>query len=203
MSASKTNVYILRLEGGKYYVGKSDNPIKRYQEHLDGRGSSWTKKYKPVEVLKVIENVTAFDEDKYTKEYMAKYGIDNVRGGSYVTHELDDTQYEALEREIWAAKDCCTNCGRKGHFSKSCFASTDVNGNPIGYNDSDSDEYVWQCEYCHLEFESEKKCGMHEQICKYKIHSNCIKGSCFRCGREGHYADDCYATYHDKGYRLY
>ena len=49
----KTNIYILRLEGGKYYVGKSDNPTKRYQEHLNGSGSAWTKKYPPISVLEI------------------------------------------------------------------------------------------------------------------------------------------------------
>jgi predicted GIY-YIG superfamily endonuclease len=82
---AEKHIYILRLEEGKYYIGKSENPIKRYEAHLAGTGSSWTKKYPPIELINVIENSSAFDEDKYTKEYMATYGIDNVRGGSYVT----------------------------------------------------------------------------------------------------------------------
>ena len=40
-----TNIYILKLEGGNYYVGKTDNPTKRYQEHVEGKGSAWTKKW--------------------------------------------------------------------------------------------------------------------------------------------------------------
>ena len=28
------SVYVLKLEGGRYYVGKSDNVMKRYEEHL-------------------------------------------------------------------------------------------------------------------------------------------------------------------------
>jgi predicted GIY-YIG superfamily endonuclease len=30
------SIYILRLESGKYYVGKTDDVPKRYQEHLNG-----------------------------------------------------------------------------------------------------------------------------------------------------------------------
>ena len=68
-------VYILRLEKGKYYVGKTENPMLRYKEHLDGVGSSWTKKYKTIQIIKLIPNYNNFDEDKYTKELMSKYHL--------------------------------------------------------------------------------------------------------------------------------
>jgi hypothetical protein len=96
------------LEGGRYYIGRSDDVIKRYQQHSSGLGSAWTKKYKPVRILDTIKNVSPFDEDKITKEYMAKYGIENVRGGSYVEIELSELQTEALKIELWQAKDLCT-----------------------------------------------------------------------------------------------
>ena len=38
------NIYILKLEGARYYIGKSDNVIKRYEQHVNGYGSAWTKK---------------------------------------------------------------------------------------------------------------------------------------------------------------
>ena len=124
---SNTNIYILKLKDRKYYVGKSDNPMARYQEHLNGTGSAWTNRYKPVTVEKIIQNASNFDEDKYTKEYMAQYGIDNVRGGTYVSLELDDFQKEILNREIWGAQNKCTRCGRLGHFINDCFAKSDIN----------------------------------------------------------------------------
>jgi len=188
-----TNIYILRLSGGKYYVGKSDNPMMRYQEHIMGRGSSWTKKYKPIGVEKIIENASDFDEDKYTKEYMSKYGIENVRGGIYVEIELDEFQKETVYREIWGAQNKCTRCGRGGHFIKDCFANTDINGNEF----EEEEEIVWCCEKCNAEFETEKECFQHERHC-YKKSNN----TCYRCGREGHYATDCYATKHIKGYYI-
>ena len=66
-----TNIYILKLENNKYYVGKTDNLEKRKQAHLNGTASSWTKKYKPLSVDKIIQNASPFDEDKYTIEYMS------------------------------------------------------------------------------------------------------------------------------------
>jgi predicted GIY-YIG superfamily endonuclease len=167
-----TSIYIIRLEGGRYYIGKSDNIIQRYQQHLSGQGSAWTRKYAPISLERTIENVSPFEEDKVTKEYMAKYGIDKVRGGSYVEIELSDFHKEALNMEIWAAKGHCTQCGRTGHFVKDCYAKTDASGNKIMYEDDTSDE------------------------------DSSDDDTCFRCGREGHWSTECYASRDIRGRRL-
>jgi len=128
---SKTNIYILKLISNKFYVGKSQNPIKRFLEHINGKGSTWTTKYKPKEIFKIIPNASPFDEDRYVKEYMNEYGIENVRGGSYVKEVLDDIEKYTIKKEIRIATNCCLKCGRKGHFVKNCFANTDVDGEKI------------------------------------------------------------------------
>jgi predicted GIY-YIG superfamily endonuclease len=194
-----TTVYVLKLEGNRYYVGKTNNPAKRFEEHVRGDGAAWTRLHKPCKIERVIENASAFDEDKYTKEYMAKYGIDAVRGGSYVERELNDDQVYALQRELRMASDKCTKCGRSGHFAANCYAKTDVEGNKIEEN------IVYACEYCNKEFDSEKECARHELCHKYKgggSVSNKQSNRCFRCGRIGHYASSCYAKTDSKGYVL-
>jgi predicted GIY-YIG superfamily endonuclease len=133
------NVYVLALEGGRYYIGRTkevlssspngDGQFRRFEQHLNGNGSAWTKKYKPIAIEKTLENVSIFEEDKVTKEYMDKYGIDMVRGGSYVQIELNEIQKRTLKAEMWAAKDLCNRCGRGSHFVKNCYAKTDVSGN--------------------------------------------------------------------------
>lgn len=77
------SIYILRLEDNKYYVGKTNNIKKRIKQHKESYGSSWTKKYKFIEMIDVIETNEHFLEDMYVKKYMNRYGINNVRGGSY------------------------------------------------------------------------------------------------------------------------
>jgi len=183
-----TNIYILKLQSGKYYVGKTDNIDDRIQQHSNGVASFWTKKYKFISVEQIIPNASDFDEDKYTKEYMLKYGIDNVRGGAYVTEELEDIQQYAIQKELWGAKNLCTQCGRSGHFVKNCYAKTDVNGNDICC------DVVWVCEYCDNEFSDNNDCKKHERYCKNK-NKNKNKSSitCYRCGRGGHKSPECYA----------
>ncbi len=109
-------VYILQLEDNKYYVGKSENPYTRLQNHFDGAGSCWTSKYRPTNVVQVIQNCNGFDEDKYTIEYMAKYGIENVRGGSFSSMILSKEEINVIDKMIIGATDKCYKCGQNESF---------------------------------------------------------------------------------------
>lgn len=130
-------IYIIKLEKSKYYIGKTRNIEKRWEEHLTGNGSGWTKKYKPTSLITTIKSTSQFDEDKYVKEYMAKYGIDNVRGGTYSNIVLDANSIAVLEKEIWHSKNLCTRCGRDSHYIKECYAKTDVDGAIINTSNND------------------------------------------------------------------
>lgn len=113
-------IYILRLDDNKYYVGKTKDLFRRFDEHRSGNGASWTRRHKPIFVERVIENASPFDEDKYVKEYMCKHGIANVRGGVYVTDRLTEQQIETLVTEIRGASDVCLRCGSADHFISNC-----------------------------------------------------------------------------------
>jgi hypothetical protein len=122
-------IYVLKLEKNKYYIGKTDNPNIRLNAHFKCNGSEWTKKYNPLEIIEIIPDCDKYDEDKYTKIYMDKYGIDNVRGGSYVKLELDTDTIKFLQKESIATNDKCFNCGMNGHFSKDCNKNKNKNNN--------------------------------------------------------------------------
>lgn len=161
-----TIVYTLRLESDKWYVGKTDNITKRYKDHVNGRGASWTRKYPPIAVAHTIQNATAFDEDKVTKEYMARYGIENVRGGSYIAENLDADQITLLQREIWMANDRCIQCGSNDHFVKDCEFKS---GNDSISVDSVSSLEDYECYHCKDIFMNEQVCIDHVHICKTPI----------------------------------
>jgi predicted GIY-YIG superfamily endonuclease len=46
-------IYVLKLEQEKYYIGKTNNPQFRLDNHFTSNGSEWTKLYKPVFLLEL------------------------------------------------------------------------------------------------------------------------------------------------------
>lgn len=173
------SIYLLKLEQGKYYVGKSKDPINRFEDHINGNGSVWTTKYKPVELVKTFENCDEFDEDKYTKIFMNQYGINNVRGGSYVQVELDDQTVKLLEREMRSANNICFKCGSKEHYILEC---------PNKLTKSNTSTTCYKC----------GRTGHYANNCFAQSHINggeISKLTCYRCGRTGHSANDCFAKF--------
>ncbi len=115
-------VYVLKLENNKYYVGKSNDKEKRIKRHINGNGCTWTKKYNPISELKPLtQPQPSFWELWETLELMKRYGVDNVRGSMFTS------PYPMLrEDKIMAAQlycelyDLCRKCGEKGHFITNC-----------------------------------------------------------------------------------
>ena len=176
------------------------------ENHFNSSGSKWTKIYKSLKVLEVLPNCDDYDEDKTTLKYMNMYGINNVRGGSFVSVKLDKSTIDTLQKMNNGTNKKCFICGKSGHFAKECEEDE--------YSETGSDEEyeeVWLCRYCEKEFTEERKCEYHEKYCnsrycnsRYKNNKNYEYDTdcCFRCGREGHYASACYATKHINGYFL-
>ena len=113
-------IYILGLLENKYYVGKTNYPSNRINDHYNGNGSSWTKKYKPVRICHVIPDMDTYDEDKYVIQYMNLYGIENVRGGSFSCLFLSSYTIDILKKMCLSANNRCYICKKNDHFSNEC-----------------------------------------------------------------------------------
>ena len=120
MSTPQRLLYVLELQHGKYYVGITNNLQRRFQQHLDGTGSAWTREHAPVSVYSTTALEGPLHEDRVTKEMMFEHGIENVRGGAYCKVQLDEEQHAALTTEMRSATGVCLTCGRPGHFAAQC-----------------------------------------------------------------------------------
>ena len=211
-------IYVLKLKNNKYYVGKSTNPSTRLEDHFSEFGSAWTKKYKPITIHEIKPDCDDDDENKITLQHMKKYGIDNVRGGSFCQLNLPQNEIDVINKMIKGSsdkcyqcggdhfiKDCpnklkkkqlvkhkkiqiCERCGRENHSADKCYAKKDVNNEEIIDG--------WKCEYCGRVFDTEKGCRFHENVhCKKKnTQKKATNITCYRCGRDGHKSTECYAT---------
>jgi len=92
-------IYVLKCVQDKYYVGSTTDLDSRLTEHTLGKGPSWTRMYPALDVIEIISG-DQYDEDKYVKLYMGRYGIQNVRGGSYSQIELDKSVISLLNNEL-------------------------------------------------------------------------------------------------------
>lgn len=108
-------LYILKLENDKWFIGKSANVEKRYEQHLNGEGDTFTQLHKPVSLELSRDLTSETDQDETVREYMRKYGVENVRGGIYNKTEFssydlskirDDISYEdaVKNRRVFEAK---------------------------------------------------------------------------------------------------
>jgi len=176
-------VYAIRLEQNKYYIGKTTNPKFRLNDHFNSCGSAWTKKYHPLEVLEVIPDCDSFDEDKYTKIYMSKYGINNVRGGSYCRFEIPRYQLDSLKKELDTATDKCFLCGEKNHFVKEC---------PLDFCIISKKElvpdHIKMCYMCGRRGHCVQECYARSHVRGQSLEN------CYHCGRADHWKITCNHT---------
>ena len=119
-------------------------------------------------------NKKIYDIDKYVINHMYYYGIDNVRGGSFI----DDNINYVLE-EYDFCKDCL-------HGKRYCCCNYE--------HDSDSDnEPEFSCECCYRTqyFSSIEALKKHEiEIQKKEIIME-KNSRCDYCGEKGHYKEHC------------
>lgn len=137
--------YVLLCEQGMIYVGRSVKPEERIIAHMDGCGAAWTKLYPPVDIIEMRKG-GKYMEDMLVLEYMELFGIDKVRGGSYVLPDLPDDHRMEIEgfmrhanfgipsevRVLHLLRKDCVRCGRDNHTVETCEAAKHRDGYWLG-----------------------------------------------------------------------
>jgi hypothetical protein len=113
-------IYTIECENGRYYVGKTTDLPRRWKEHIDGIGSSWTKLHKPIRILHAFACTSVHDEEITTIDMMRSKGIENVRGNIYIQTDLPAHQMQTLKERLLAIENSCFKCGKRGHFIHEC-----------------------------------------------------------------------------------
>jgi predicted GIY-YIG superfamily endonuclease len=168
-------IYFLELGGSKYYCGKTNDMDRRAKEHKQGgyMCPAWVKEHGFVCVKETFACVSDADEDYRTKQYMLKYGIENVRGGSYSNVTLTAAQLNLLNTEFNTANDRCFHCNQPGHFTSKCPNKKNKGGAV-----------------------REEKNGGDAVKGKNSAPSAIL---CTKCGRNNHTEEKCYAKTHLNG----
>jgi len=90
-------LYVLLLEGDNYYIGQTNDLVRRFRQHSEGigEGSVWTYYHRPIKMVEFwdlgeyTQDGAMQFENELTIQYINKYGIEKVRGGDYVFTDPD------------------------------------------------------------------------------------------------------------------
>jgi len=206
--SGKTNVYVLQLEHDCYYVGRSNRPAIRIEDHFSNnfRGAWWTSRHKPLRVFNVYRNVSPFEEDRITIEMMSIYGVENVRGGTFCSATLSPEEKSYILKSIRGAKNQCYRCGDSGHFINQCPKPDASKGwwaqytEPVisGVYGFFGSMFTTESSPPTYISESARQKASLDKNFKYSSSSK----RCSRCGRTSHSESDCYAQFDAFGNRL-
>lgn len=213
-------VYVLRCEQDKYYVGRVNhisNLSARLFDHFSPicstLNAAWTRKYRPLEVIEIKNEQDKWAEDTYVYRFMDRYGVANVRGGTYSQVELSADQLRELGKKTLSVNDACYKCGKKGHFAKECESNKrkDVGDISSGSQHTSKRRHLSSisslprddcCQRCGRRSHHEADCyarthvddEQHTHPSKRRRLPSSRSTECQRCGRASHDARHCYAN---------
>ena len=85
--AGKYSLFVLELQGGRFFVGKTTSLDYTINQHKKGKASKWTRRFQLIQVLECKEyfsweNIYEI-EMRQTVQLMWSMGLNCVRGGKF------------------------------------------------------------------------------------------------------------------------
>jgi len=119
-------VYVLALQNGGYYVGKSRDIDARVQQHRNGTGSAWCRHQGgvlgevPTVVAGSLLDIASWEMSE-TVTQMLIHGFENVRGWEFSSCvALSCRECDTIKTIVMGQGDLCRRCGGEGHFATGC-----------------------------------------------------------------------------------
>ncbi|AYV84267.1 MAG: GIY-YIG nuclease [Hyperionvirus sp.] len=97
---SDITLYEIELDDNHYYICALKSEVDCLANLLSKTDSEWLHAHKPSRIIEQNSIRDHFEVDKRTLYYMAKYGIESTRGGSFQKKILTDDQRELLANMI-------------------------------------------------------------------------------------------------------
>jgi len=169
------SIYVLKLKKGKYYVGLTRNDFQRLNQHKEGKGAAWTKKYPPVSIESVTPNLKESDENRITIEMMKKHGIENVRGGEWYHVKLSP-------KKIKEAKSLINKKSSKKALRKKKVPTTTKKRKPTGKRTSRG--YCIRCSVSKAKSLTKPFCrDCYDSWARFE-NPDYIEKTCHYCGKD-------------------
>lgn len=194
-----TNIYIIRLEQNKYFIGEAINLEKRLKEHSEGKVAQYTNIYRPINIKKIIPDSNPKHLDKYVVKYMEKYGMNSVRGGSFQNEILTKDQIKYLKSQgvKEQKQQHQQQQQQQQHQQKLNEPPTlSLQEQQMIEQELYQEEIMKQPQQIMQRRRPES--SLKQDILKIPIRQ--ANGTCYICGLDGHYQENCTRNQEINGY---
>jgi predicted GIY-YIG superfamily endonuclease len=187
-------VYALKLRDNKYYVGYSTHLRSRVNLHREGKGAAWTRIHNFESIVELKVGGTKADETQLTLEYMKRHGWQNVRGGPYVEVNMPKPPPE-FEEEM-----SCFVCRSTGHLVADCpenrrqqseQPAKQEQRKPVPEPPFTTAFNALATAFLSTAFPS--AAPSPRSAPRMSVYQSRTTDRCYRCGRSGHYSNNCWA----------
>lgn len=97
-------IFVIECQNYKFFIDSSFNINQIYKKYFENPNMDiwceWLQENKPLYVKSMLNIDNYFDEDSFVISQMAEFGINNVRGGSFISSKLSEADILTINKII-------------------------------------------------------------------------------------------------------